>query len=107
MDEQLLRTIKNRIDITFDDEDIDDKVIGIIEDGIQYLRPLFGMPDGMDFDWNKPSEERAVLINYCLYELNNVSEHFITNYRNDIMRIRARYEVEQWKKADSTTTLTE
>ena len=104
MDKELISTIKNRIDITFEDKDVDSKVEGIIEDGIKYLCPLFGMPDEVDFDWTAPSEERAILKNYCLYELNNVGEHFLNNYRNDILRVRARYEVEEWKKANSITT---
>lgn len=104
MDRELLNKIKNRLDITFEDKDVDSKTEGIIEEGIQYLCPLFGMPDGFEFDWASPSEERALLKNYCLYELNNVGDQFVENYRNEILRVRARYEVEQWKKADSTTT---
>lgn len=104
LSEELILKIKDALDITFDDEDYDRKIVGIIEDGIPVLRSLFGVEESQDIDWCKPSEERKLLKNYCLYELNNVSDKFTINYQSDIMQVRAKYEVEQWKKANLTTT---
>lgn len=107
MSEELILKIKDALDITFEDEDFDRKIVGIIEDGIPILRSLFGVEEGEEIDWTKPSQERMLLKNYCLYELNNVSEKFSENYRSEILAVRAKNEVKQWKKANSTDTVTE
>lgn len=107
MSEELILKIKDALDITFEDEDFDRKIVGIIEDGIPILRSLFGVEESEEIDWTKPSQERMLLKNYCLYELNNVSEKFAENYRSEILGVRAKNEVKQWKKANSTDTVTE
>lgn len=107
MSEELILKIKDALDITFEDEDFDRKIVGIIEDGIPILRSLFGVEEGEEIDWTKPGQERMLLKNYCLYELNNVSEKFSENYRSEILAVRAKNEVKQWKKANSTDTVTE
>ena len=107
MSEELILKIKDALDITFEDEDFDRKIVGIIEDGIPILRSLFGVEEGEEVDWTKPGQERMLLKNYCLYELNNVSEKFSENYRSEILAVRAKNEVKQWKKANSTDTVTE
>lgn len=107
MSEELILKIKDALDITFEDEDFDRKIVGIIEDGIPILRSLFGVEEGEEIDWTKPSQERMLLKNYCLYELNNVSEKFSENYRSEILAVRAKNEVKQWKKDNSTDTVTE
>ena len=107
MSEELILKIKDALDITFEDEDFGRKIVGIIEDGIPILRSLFGVEEGEEIDWTKPSQERMLLKNYCLYELNNVSEKFSENYRSEILAVRAKNEVKQWKKANSTDTVTE
>lgn len=93
MSEELILKIKDALDITFDDDDYDRKIVGIIEDAIPALRSLFGMPEDFDFDWTEPGQERSLLKNYCLYVLNNVKEMFLDNYRNDIIQMRIKYEV--------------
>lgn len=104
MGEELILKIKDSLDITFDDEDFDRKIIGVIEDGIFVLRSLFGCKESDVIDWCEPGLKRMLLKNYCLYDLNNVSEKFNGNYRNEIMQVRSEYEVEQWKEANSITT---
>lgn len=102
VNEELLKKIKDALDFTFDDEDTDRKIIGIIEDAIPILRSLFGTPDDEEIDWTIPSQERFLLKNYCLYELNHVSEQFNDNYRNDILQVRRKYEVRQWRDFQSS-----
>ena len=63
MSEELLQQIKNAIDITFDDEDVDNKILGIIEDGIVHLRSLFGCKDSDEIDWTEPGLKRRLLKN--------------------------------------------
>ncbi len=93
MSEELIKKIKDALDITFNDDDYERKIIGIIEDAIPVLRSLFGMPDELDFDWTEPGQERMLLKNYCLYALNNVTERFKENYQNDLIQMRIKYEV--------------
>ena len=77
VNEELLKKIKDALDFTFDDEEI---------------------------DWTIPSQERFLLKNYCLYELNHVSEQFNDNYRNDILQVRRKYEVRQWRDFQDSMT---
>lgn len=107
MEEELLEKIKNAIDITFDDEEYDQKVIGFIEDGIPFLRLRFGCKEDDEIDWCAPGDERMLLKNYCLYAINNMTSDFADAYRSEIINVRERYEVQQWKKENSTTTSTE
>ena len=107
MSEEIVLKIKDALDITFSDEDYDRKIVGIIEDAIPVLRSLFGVEDSEVIDWTEPSTERMLLKNYCLYELNNVSDKFTENYRSEILSVRARNEVAQWKRASLTDTQTE
>ena len=104
MSEELILKIKDALDITFKDEDYDRKIVGIIEDAIPVLRSLFGVEDSEVIDWTEPSTERMLLKNYCLYELNNVSDKFTENYRSEILSVRTRNEVAQWKRASSADT---
>ena len=97
VNEELLKKIKDALDFTFDDEDTDRKIIGIIEDAIPILRSLFGTPDDEEIDWTIPSQERFLLKNYCLYELNH-------DYRNDILQVRRKYEVRQWRDFQDSMT---
>lgn len=103
MEKELLEKIKESLDITFEDNDFDKKIIGIIEDSIVVLSRLFGVEE-KEIDWTKPGAERKLLKNYCLYELNNVSEQFNDAYRADIMAVRQKYEVKGWTKEDSINT---
>lgn len=104
MSEELILKIKDALDITFEDEDFDRKIVGIIEDAIPVLRSLFGVEESEEINWTEPGMERMLLKNYCLYELNNVSDKFTTNYRSEILSVRQKNEVKQWKKANSTNT---
>ena len=98
MSEELILKIKDALDITFNDDDYERKIVGIIEDAIPVLRSLFGMPDKLDIDWTEPGQERLLLKNYCLYALNNVTEQFKDNYRNDLIQMRIKYEVQNDSK---------
>lgn len=99
MSEEVVLKIKDALDITFNDDDYNRKIIGIIEDAIQVLRSLFGMPDDLKFDWTVPGQERMLLKNYCLYALNNVTEQFQDNYRNELIQMRIKYEVQNDSEA--------
>lgn len=101
MSEELILKIKDKLDITFNDDDYERKIIGIIEDAIPVLRSLFGMPDDLEFDWTEPGQERTLLKNYCLYDLNNVTEQFKDNYRNDLIQMRIKYETKNKVENDS------
>lgn len=101
MSEELILKIKDKLDITFNDDDYERKIIGIIEDAIPVLRSLFGMPDDLEFDWTEPGQERTLLKNYCLYDFNNVTEQFKDNYRNDLIQMRIKYETKNKVENDS------
>lgn len=98
MSEELLRKIKDAIDITFDDDGQDRKVYGFIEDGIVILRSLIGANDSDEIDWTLPGRERMLLKNYCLYAINNMTEDFENSYQKDIMAARMKYEVKHAKQ---------
>lgn len=104
MSEELLLKIKDAIDITFEDDDVERKIIGIIEDGIEVLRSIFGAGEDVEIDWTMPGFERMLLKNWCLYELNNVGDKFKENYRSEIIGMQIKYGEKEWKKANSIIT---
>ena len=95
MNVELESKVKRKCYITDDDELITNKVKDMIEDAIPKVRRLIGITDE-DYDFTEPGEERELFLNYCYYVWNDATESFKTNYLDDILSIRSKYEVEQY-----------
>lgn len=91
--EALLRKLKAKLSITWDDIEIEERLRTIIEDAEITLNHKLGT----NFDYSQPGQERTLFLNYCMYAWNNCLNEFDENYKKEIYQIRAKYEVQQYK----------
>lgn len=90
--ESLLERVKSTCNITWDDEDINEKINSIIDDAEITLNHKLGA----DIDYSLKGMERRLFLNYCLYAWNDCLDEFDKRYMNEIYQIRAKYEVKQY-----------
>jgi hypothetical protein len=95
MTERLVAQVKRKLNITWNDDDTTNRVQDIIQSAIPALKHKLGIADP-DFDFANPGMENDLFKAYCLYEFNHCLNEFDANYANDILQVRAKYEVEDY-----------
>ncbi|MBR2582378.1 MAG: hypothetical protein IKO83_01575 [Oscillospiraceae bacterium] len=80
----LLEDVRNRLDITWEDQDTDRKVLGWIEDGVAYLNDKLGEPG----DYTVPGFPRTLLFEYVRYARDAALDVFENNYRSLILAMQ-------------------
>lgn len=88
--DNLLQRLKEKLNITWTEEETENRLQTILEDAVLTLDYKLGA----DVDYSS-GMERSLLLNYCMYEWNNCINEFDDNYFNNIMQLRQKYEVEQ------------
>ena len=81
---QLLDDVRNRLDITWEDQDTDRKVMGWIEDGVAYLNDKLGEPG----DYTVPGFPRTLLFEYARYARDAALDVFENNYRSLLLAMQ-------------------
>ena len=98
----LLAEVKNYLDITWDDEDADAKLVSQIRRGIAYISGKTGAPatsfESDSEDYNARAQE--LLLNYVLYDRSGAIDQFKKNYRQDIVGLQILWEVENAAAAE-------
>lgn len=89
-----LQEVKDHLNITWQDEDTDRKLERIIEDAKSTLNYKIGY----NIDYLQSGMEHNLFLNYCMYSWNNCTNEFDTNYFNEIMQLRQKYEVIQYEE---------
>lgn len=87
----LIETVKNYLDITWNDPHTNAKVEGILARAQAKIRAYAGKPD---LDFADGTEEQQLLLDLCRYVWFNVPEDFEANYRHDLIILRAKYRTE-------------
>ena len=87
--EPLLQDLKDKLNITWDEEETNRRLKTILEDAEATLNYKLGAT--IDYSENGP--EHNLFLNYCMYAWNNCINEFDSNYFNEIMQIRQMYEV--------------
>lgn len=82
----LLEDVKNFLDITWD-MDIRErkKLSGIVERGKAYLEGKIGF-----CDFESETQEKELLLNYCMYARDGQVDEFIQNYKSEIISLQMR-----------------
>lgn len=88
MDKRLLQELKEHLNITWDEEETNRKLERIINDAILTLNWKLGA--NIDYSGG---QEHNLFLNYCMYAYNNCTNEFDSNYFNEIMQLRQKYEV--------------
>lgn len=97
----LIDTVKNYLDITWDDAHTNTKISGILARAQAKLCAYAGT-DSIDF--GDGTTEQQLLLDLCRYVYNNASEDFEQNYMPDLLMLRAKYEtIDPEEVADDET----
>ena len=97
MPEGLLNDVKNYLDISWEDENTDNKITGIIERGMKYLNKVAGG----ELDYSENDKPKELLLDYCRYVRSNALGEFQTNYLHELLSLQIDEEVKR-HKADNT-----
>lgn len=97
--DDLLKEVKNYLDINFVDDDSDKKLTGIIKRGISYLSEVAGTDLTGKFILIEDAPDtytRQLLFDYCRYARSNDVESFKNNFQSELLMLRAKKEVEYY-----------
>ena len=97
-DPQLLMLVKRHLNITWDDNDTDNKLEDLIDDAAESLCHLLG---NGEIDFAAPGMARRLFLSYCLYLWNDSGDEFEKAYLADIIHLRQRYEVQRDQASES------
>ena len=85
----LLERLKERLKITWDDEDI--LLINILERAEKSLNALMGV----ELNYNIPGPAQELLLERCRYDYNNALEYFEQNFAQEILRLQLQVAAEE------------
>ena len=98
--DELLAEAKNYLDITWEDEDADEKLRGQLRRGIAFISAKTGvLPSAFAGD-SVDDRAQELLFNYVLYDRAGAVDQFKRNYRSDIVGLRIRWEVANASRAE-------
>lgn len=94
----LIDTLKTYLDITWNDEHTNTKLTGILSRAQAKMCAYAGA----DLTFDDGTEEQQLLLDLCRYVWFNVPEDFETNYRHDLIMLRAKYQTEVMPDEENT-----
>ena len=94
----MLHELKRYLRITWEDEDTEAYVDGILQRAKAKLNRYAGTE--IDFDAN--ADERQLLLDCCRYIYNHAAEHFEEDFSGELIALRNRYAVEGYLDEQST-----
>lgn len=87
---ELFDEIKNFLDITWEMTTGETKKLsGIIERGEAYIQGKIG-----ECDFESETQEKELLMNYCMYARSGQTDEFVRNYKQEIIALQMR----NWKR---------
>ena len=93
-----MNQVKRHLNITWSDDDTDQKVADMMMDAEIALNHKLGA----EIYYFAPGAERLLYLNYLLYAWNDCLEEFDSAYRAEILQIRHKYEVEAYKTSEES-----
>lgn len=100
MGDDLLRELKDRLLVTWDDEATDRQLNRLLVRGQSYLNELCGT----DFTFADGSAERELLMERCRYDWNNALSDFEENFSKELSRLILRVAVDDYNAAEGAAT---
>lgn len=97
--EQLFKQLKIELRITWDIEATNTELNNIINNAEGYLNHLLGA----GIDYTASGIENMLFMAYCEYIWNDCESEFEDAYMRDILRCRAKYEVQNYEEENSGT----
>lgn len=93
VNEHLKEKVKNKLSITWDDDNTERRIETMMEDAAIELNHILGA----EADYSAPGMERSLYLNYCLYIWNGIKEEFKKAYIRDIYMVRHKNEVKEYE----------
>ena len=90
--EGLLASVKNYLDITWEDDAGDEKLSGIIARGIKYIDHIAGVA----LNYIEEDKPKELLLDYCRYVRGNALDEFQANYLSELLSLQIREEVKAY-----------
>lgn len=90
----MLDEIKNYLNITWEDADIDKKLTSMIEESKKVINSLMGV----EIDFDVDLEQKELLKNRIRYAYNNALECFEDNFKSEILRLQFQEGVKAYEK---------
>ena len=94
---ELIDEVKNYLDITYNDEETDRKLSGIVERGKVYLDSIAGKKQ----DYAKEGKAKELLLDYAMYVRAGSLAEFQKNYQHELIALRIQNAVSE--EADDGT----
>lgn len=88
--EQLLTDVKTYLHITWQDENTDNNLTGIIKRGMARLQEIAGV----SLDFTVEDLPRSLLFDYCRYANSHALEMFEKNFASELMSLHIKAQVE-------------
>ncbi len=92
MTDELLASVKNYLDITWDDEGTNTKLTGIVERGMKYINYVAGT----ELDYAIEDKPKELLLEYARYARSNALDEFQTNYLHELLSLQIQEEVKAY-----------
>lgn len=93
----LLPDIKNYLHITWQDEDTDKNLTGMIKRGMARLQNIAGVP----LDFTKEDLPRQLLFDYCRYVNSFDLEYFEQNFQSELLTLNINSQVAAMESDES------
>ena len=93
--EILLEQVKRKCNITWKDDETDQRLKEIINSAIPDLAHKLGITDE-NFDFSEAGVENTLLLAYCFYEWNHCLNEFEDNYSKLIAQVQDKRVVEKF-----------
>ena len=92
MNETLLEQVKRKLNITWNDDDTNNRVSDIINQAKSVMLFKLGITDDA-FDFSEVGIVNVLFLAYCLYLFNHCENEFEDSYKSEILQARALFEV--------------
>lgn len=99
--ETLIKQVKRKCNITWEDEETTSRLNDIINSAIPDLSHKLGITDE-NFDFSVAGTENTLFLAYCFYDWNNVLNEFEDNYSKMIAQVRDKYAVELYLASEGS-----
>ena len=99
MNDLLFEQVKQKLNVTWSDDETDARIETIIKNAIPSLKHRLGISND-NFDFSNEGEENTLFLTYCFYEWNHCLNEFEDNYSMMIATVRDRHTVEYYKSLE-------
>lgn len=98
MPEELLKDIKDYLNITWEDERTNKNITGMIKRGMTYLQKVAGVSS---LDFTEEDSPRALLFDYVRYANSQALEMFEINFQSELLSLNLEYQTKEVTQSEN------